>query len=123
GNRLVIVSPDAGGAKRATALADSLQMEFALIHKVNDRNDFSEHYPPAFVSSWADEVAESMSGEPNGISKRSYHKYREPQLILLGDLKDKIAVIVDDLADTCVTITRAAKLVKEKGATRVYALV
>ena len=31
----VIVSPDAGGAKRATAIADSLSMPFALIHKVN----------------------------------------------------------------------------------------
>lgn len=30
----IIVSPDAGGAKRATAIADSLSMEFALIHKV-----------------------------------------------------------------------------------------
>lgn len=30
----VIVSPDAGGAKRATAIADSLGMDFALIHKV-----------------------------------------------------------------------------------------
>ena len=29
----VIVSPDAGGAKRATAIADALGMEFALIHK------------------------------------------------------------------------------------------
>lgn len=33
----VIVSPDAGGAKRATAIADALGMEFALIHKVNCR--------------------------------------------------------------------------------------
>lgn len=31
----IIVSPDAGGAKRATAIADSLGMDFALIHKVN----------------------------------------------------------------------------------------
>ena len=30
----VIVSPDAGGAKRATAIADGLNMDFALIHKV-----------------------------------------------------------------------------------------
>lgn len=30
----VIVSPDAGGAKRATAIADDLNMDFALIHKV-----------------------------------------------------------------------------------------
>lgn len=31
----VIVSPDAGGAKRATAIADQMGMEFALIHKVS----------------------------------------------------------------------------------------
>lgn len=30
----VVVSPDAGGAKRATAIADELGMPFALIHKV-----------------------------------------------------------------------------------------
>ncbi len=33
----VIVSPDAGGAKRATAIADALGMPFALIHKVCSR--------------------------------------------------------------------------------------
>ena len=31
----IVVSPDAGGAKRATAIADSLGMPFALIHKVH----------------------------------------------------------------------------------------
>jgi ribose-phosphate pyrophosphokinase len=31
----VVVSPDAGGAKRATAIADGLEMDFALIHKVS----------------------------------------------------------------------------------------
>lgn len=42
----VVVSPDAGGAKRATKIADALGMDFALIHKVrfpyysdNVRND------------------------------------------------------------------------------------
>jgi ribose-phosphate pyrophosphokinase len=30
----VVVSPDAGGAKRATSVADALGMPFALIHKV-----------------------------------------------------------------------------------------
>jgi ribose-phosphate pyrophosphokinase len=31
----VVVSPDAGGAKRATKVADALGMDFALIHKVH----------------------------------------------------------------------------------------
>jgi ribose-phosphate pyrophosphokinase len=30
-----VVSPDAGGAKRATKIADALGMDFALIHKVS----------------------------------------------------------------------------------------
>lgn len=34
----VIVSPDAGGAKRATNIADALGMDFALIHKVSHKN-------------------------------------------------------------------------------------
>jgi ribose-phosphate pyrophosphokinase len=34
--KCVIVSPDAGGAKRATAIADSMGIEFALIHKVGN---------------------------------------------------------------------------------------
>ena len=33
----IVVSPDAGGAKRATAIADGLGMPFALIHKVSVR--------------------------------------------------------------------------------------
>jgi ribose-phosphate pyrophosphokinase len=37
----VIVSPDAGGAKRATAVADALGMPFALIHKVRGGRQFS----------------------------------------------------------------------------------
>ena len=34
----VVVSPDAGGAKRATKIADTLGMDFALIHKVPPRS-------------------------------------------------------------------------------------
>ena len=36
---------------------------------------------------------------------------------------DRTAILVDDLADTSNTITRAAKLVKKEGASQVYALI
>ena len=36
-SRAIIVSPDAGGAKRATALADRLGCNFAIIHKERAR--------------------------------------------------------------------------------------
>lgn len=43
--------------------------------------------------------------------------------MLVGDVKDRTAILIDDLADTSNTITRAAKLLKKEGAARVYALV
>ncbi|OCL05366.1 ribose-phosphate diphosphokinase [Glonium stellatum] len=86
----VIVSPDAGGAKRATAIADALGMPFALIHKER---------------------------RPTQISDR-----QNATMMLVGDVDDRTAILIDDLADTSNTITRAAKLLKKEGATKVYAL-
>ncbi|KAH8670442.1 ribose-phosphate pyrophosphokinase-like protein [Tricladium varicosporioides] len=86
----VIVSPDAGGAKRATAIADDLNMDFALIHKER---------------------------RPTRITDR-----QNATMMLVGDVANKVTILVDDLADTSNTITRAAKLLKKEGATHVYAL-
>ena len=87
----VAVSPDAGGAKRATAIADALGMPFALIHKER---------------------------RPTRITDR-----QNATMMLVGDVRDRVAILIDDLADTCNTITRAAKLLKKEGATKVIALV
>lgn len=90
-HQAVVVSPDAGGAKRATAIADALGMPFALIHKER---------------------------RPTQISDR-----QNATMMLVGDVAHKTAILVDDLADTSNTITRAAKLLKKEGATKVVALV
>ncbi|KAI1380287.1 phosphoribosyl pyrophosphokinase [Hypoxylon crocopeplum] len=86
----VIVSPDAGGAKRATAIADSLGMDFALIHKER---------------------------RPTRITDR-----QNATMMLVGNVAGRVCILVDDLADTANTITRAAKLVRKEGALAVYAL-
>ncbi|MDB5238388.1 MAG: hypothetical protein JWM46_658 [Candidatus Kaiserbacteria bacterium] len=54
------------------------------------------------------------------------HKERDipnqiARMKLIGDVKGKIALIVDDMADTCGTLSRAATLLMENGATEVYA--
>lgn len=82
----VIVSPDAGGAKRVTSIADQLNVEFALIHKERKK---------------ANEV-ESM--------------------VLVGNVSDKVAVLVDDMADTCGTMKLAAQKLNEAGATKVFCI-
>jgi len=40
---------------------------------------------------------------------------------LVGDVKDKIAIILDDMIDTAGTLTQAAKALKEHGARTIYA--
>lgn len=83
----VIVSPDAGGAKRATALADRLDLPFALIHKERVR--------------------------ANEVSK----------MTLVGDVRGKVAILVDDMADTCGTLAKAADTLKAHGAIKIEAIV
>ncbi|ULU01240.1 hypothetical protein L3Y34_001534 [Caenorhabditis briggsae] len=81
----VIVSPDAGGAKRVTSIADRLNVDFALIHKERKR---------------ANEVE---------------------KMTLVGSVEGKVAILVDDMADTCGTICMAADKLVEAGAEKVYA--
>jgi ribose-phosphate pyrophosphokinase len=44
-------------------------------------------------------------------------------MMLVGDVSNRTAILIDDMADTSNTITRAAKLLKKEGATKVYALI
>ncbi|GLB36146.1 putative phosphoribosyl synthetase-associated domain containing protein [Lyophyllum shimeji] len=84
---IVIVSPDAGGAKRATSIADRLGVDFALFHKERKK---------------ANEVS---------------------RMVLVGHVRDKIAIVVDDMADTCGTLCQAAQHLAEAGVAKVYAIV
>lgn len=105
----IIVSPDAGGAKRcvffecpasaltdeqqysATNLADRLDCDFALINRNRSKGD-----------------------GPDSEGKME---------LLVGDVRDKVAILIDDMADTGGTIKLATETLAEKGAKEVYALV
>ena len=103
----IIVSPDAGGAKRATAIADALGIDFALIHKVSE-----------LAHEWHRRLNIYQERRPTKITDR-----QNATMMLVGDVAGRTAILIDDLADTSNTITRAAKLLKKEGASRVYALV
>jgi ribose-phosphate pyrophosphokinase len=45
------------------------------------------------------------------------------RMVLVGDVKDRIAIIVDDMADTCGTLCKAAEVVIENGARGAIAIV
>ena len=57
-----------------------------------------------------------------------FHKERKKanevsRMVLVGDVKGKTAILVDDMADTCGTICLAASQLKGHGAEGVYAFV
>ena len=43
-------------------------------------------------------------------------------MVLVGDAAGKVAILVDDMADTCGTIVMAANKLLESGATKIYAI-
>ncbi|MBO7605727.1 MAG: ribose-phosphate pyrophosphokinase [Elusimicrobiaceae bacterium] len=56
------------------------------------------------------------------IDKRRPKKNEAVVYNLIGDVKDKTAIIVDDIVDTAGTLTVVANKVKESGAKKVYAV-
>lgn len=87
---VAVVSPDAGGVKRADRFRQTLM-------RALDRDVTS-----AFVEKYR------SSGVVTGGA-------------VVGDVKDKTAIIMDDLISTGTTMVRAAKACRERGATNVFA--
>lgn len=86
-NNAILVSPDAGGAKRVAALADKLDLYFALIHKERQK---------------ANEVS---------------------RMVLVGDVRGKSCLLIDDMADTCGTLVTATNTLLDYGAKEVISIV
>jgi ribose-phosphate pyrophosphokinase len=83
--KLVVVSPDAGGTERARAFAKRLDAGLAIIDKRRSGPNVSE------------------------------------VMHIIGEVKDQICIIVDDMIDTAGTLCQAAQGLKDHGAKAVYA--
>lgn len=84
-NKVVVVSPDAGGVERARAFAKRLRTGLAI------------------------------------IDKRRVSPHEAAMTHVVGDVKGKICLIIDDMVDTAGTLVKAAQALKKNGATRVLA--
>ena len=81
----VVVSPDIGGLKMASAYAEALGANLAIVAK--ERKSATE----------------------------------TAALYLIGDVKDRDVLLVDDLTETAGTLTSAAEILKKNGAKKIYA--
>lgn len=64
-----------------------------------------------------------MQAELAVISKQRAKAGVIASMHLIGDVKDADAIIIDDMCDTGGTLVKAAKLLKENGARRVFAVI
>ena len=82
----IVVSPDAGGAARARALAQILSVPIAIVDK-----------------------------------RRQQHNQAKVENVI-GDVREKVCFLIDDMIDTAGSITEAAKILRKNGAAKVYAM-
>ncbi len=93
--RLVIVSPDAGGVERAKSFLGRLER---LNHSFMEEKEFSF----ALISK-----TRKKAGEIENMQ-------------LVGDVKDKDVLVIDDIIDTGETLCKAGRLLKENGAKKIF---
>ena len=115
----MIVSPDAGGAKRATAIADKLNMDFALFHRSRKRGKGLSG------QSMTDSIGSLRITNGRDYKDEGAEDLREDENLelLVGSVEGKIAILVDDMIDTGETVGMASISLVENGATQVWILV
>ena len=68
----------------------------------------------------ARELAKRINAPLSIVDKRRERPGEVAEMTIIGDVRGKKCIIVDDLVDSGGTICNAAKALKEKGATHVY---
>jgi ribose-phosphate pyrophosphokinase len=70
----------------------------------------------------AREYAKRLNASMAIVDKRRPRPNESEVMNIIGDVKDKIAVIIDDIIDTAGTICKAASAIMDRGAKEVYAV-
>ena len=71
----------------------------------------------------ARELAQRIDAQLAIVDKRREQAGEVAGMTVIGDVKDKICIIVDDICDTAGTLCKAAEVLQEQGATEVHAYI
>lgn len=93
-----------------------------LASKMISANDLVVVSPDVGGVARARGFAKKLSDAPLAIVDKRRHGHNVSEVMnLIGDVKGKVAVMVDDMIDTAGTIANAAALLHQEGASAVYA--
>lgn len=105
-------------------LVDHLYASPVLIEYVKslERKDFVLVSPDVGGVARARAFAKKLDDSPLAIidKRRSQHNVAEVMNVI-GDVKGKVAIMVDDLVDTAGTLVKGAELLQKEGASEIYA--
>ncbi|XP_050234928.1 ribose-phosphate pyrophosphokinase 1-like [Mercurialis annua] len=93
-----------------------------LASKTVHSNDLVVVSPDVGGVARARAFAKKLSDAPLAIVDKRRHGHNVAEVMnLIGDVKGKVAVMVDDMIDTAGTIAKGAELLQQEGAREVYA--
>jgi len=99
--------------------AASVMLEYLRNHLLNDTTVIVS--PDAGGTERARAFAKRLSSSLAIIDKRRSGPNISEVMNIIGDVRDKVAIIVDDMVDTAGTLTQAAQALRDHGAASIYA--
>ncbi len=98
---------------------------FALDIRANFRNleEITVVSPDVGGVARARELAERINADLAIVDKRRGAPGEIASMTVIGEVKDRVCIIVDDIADTAGTLVKAAELLKSHGAKEVHAYI
>jgi ribose-phosphate pyrophosphokinase len=92
-------------------------------HNFRDLSQITVVSPDVGGVARARELAERIGADLAIVDKRRAAPGEVASMTVIGDVKDRVCVIVDDICDTAGTLVKAAELLKNEGAKEVHAYI
>jgi ribose-phosphate pyrophosphokinase len=98
---------------------------FALDIKTNlrERDNLTVVSPEVGGVVRARDLAKRINAGLAIVDKRRVRAGEVEEMVLIGEVRDRTCIIVDDICDTAGTLCKAAQLLKEEGASEVHAYI
>jgi len=120
----IVVSPDEGGAKRSVMIANSLGLEFAMIHNrhkksLKKQKTIEEPMMNRDIDDLSDDIVQINIHQPPEELQMT-HKMVDKYLKISGDVSGLNCIVVDDMIDSGSTIRLALEVLRTQGSGQVY---
>jgi phosphoribosylpyrophosphate synthetase len=117
----VIVAKDPGSAKKATSYAERLRLGIAVLHgeqKESEADEVDGRYSPPPQADDPTGKTFDVGLDPMPVLAAK----NKPPMTVVGDVGGRIAIMVDDMIDEVETFVKAAEVLKDRGAYKIYVL-